>query len=428
MGIKSEELYENLTQIVIDHDSSWFQTTPAKEFLPQLLEHMSITIPHDIFVNDGNDDLQVRDDMNRLRIIVEYMNKHFAEKNIFPFTIQRICELCYDPLKYFKSSELTKFVNAIEKSCMVRSGWCKNYGVPMASHNGVNGNGTSNENMNGVSDQKNSSEDISISKIPWLDSGDTDDLKQFIEKIESIVSVNFGYDDDDDEDGEDRDIIIQEYYEGGGEDENEDEDEDYVEDEDSTSEDEDDEDEDEERSEQESEREYVHNSNGVGNGAASSEGDEQENMVMHNVTADGDISMQDKNVHVNDLGTKKRTTTDLDEFNFQNTDAYPKVQEVVQNDAITPKRSKLKLEDGLFVSSPLVDESSIPEKLATAPSDSLAPIPQVIDGNSSAVLDASKSDKQVSPLVSPSDISETTTKMTAIAHADSPLQNRPKKY
>ncbi|AAS50918.2 ABR147Cp [Eremothecium gossypii ATCC 10895] len=218
LGIKCASLHEELTQIVIDQDVGPLQRVPASEFLARLVEHMGQTIPREVFGAEAETGTR---DLERLGAIVAYIDENFAAQNVLPFTIQRICELCYHPLHYFRVGELRKFVNALEKVCYVRSSWSAGYGAVPSPAEGT--------------PTREASVDVSMSKIPWLPDDGGRDLRQFIEKIESIVSVNFGYEDDEDEG---RDAAIQEYYDNEGAGDDEDDDQDYVDEDSATSEDE----------------------------------------------------------------------------------------------------------------------------------------------------------------------------------------------
>lgn len=210
MGIKSHKLYEQLTKITIDRDTEMFQSLKPQELFPDLLEHMTETIPKEIFIP------QTKELTERFKKLGQYLDINFAKKNKYPFTIQRICELCYHPLKYYKVNELPKFLNALERCCLVTSKW------------------DFESNSKNVKSTEQNDSDVSLSKIKWLDEKEDKELMSFIKEIEGIITVNFGYDDEEEEEEDTRDMIIQEYYEDDGED-----DQDYIEEqeEDSTSED-----------------------------------------------------------------------------------------------------------------------------------------------------------------------------------------------
>ncbi|SCU77638.1 LAME_0A01772g1_1 [Lachancea meyersii CBS 8951] len=227
MGIKADHLYRNLTAIVVEKDASIFRTLAAKELIPELLVHMTETIPNDIFETD-NETLHL---VKRLQRLAQHLNSSFTENDTYPFTIQRICEVCYHPLKYFKTHELAKFVNALERCCLVSS--CLKTEAQ-----------TSCENVGDAGD-------VSLKRIPWVEENDEKGLAAFLREIESTVSVNFGYENDDDDDddvtnhadGADVDRAYVNRDDEGEEEEEEEEDGDYVAEEDDKDDDDDDDDE-----------------------------------------------------------------------------------------------------------------------------------------------------------------------------------------
>ncbi|GAX69515.1 regulatory subunit of protein phosphatase PP4 [Saccharomyces cerevisiae] len=144
MGIKSISLYELLSDVVKQGDKTRLVTAGPEQVLPDLIRHITETIPFDLFINLKNEMNDARNLVTRLNWLGKFLNDNFLQNHTFPFTILRICELCYDPFKYYKINELEKFVNALEKCCM---------------------------------------------------------LAPFIREIDSIMSVNLGYDDEDEEEG-----------------------------------------------------------------------------------------------------------------------------------------------------------------------------------------------------------------------------------
>lgn len=229
MGIRSKRLYNLLKTIVDSGDCSVLNENDAKEVLGEIIERITVNIPEDAFRVMGAEE---RERLKyRLAEIREYLRKNFQAKGTFPFTILRICELCYDPLKYFKVFELEKFVNAISACCFVETSWKLFEELP--------GERSARAVINGESDQ----EDVSLTKIPWIDEETEKKLVPFIKEIDSVMSVNFGFEDDDEEDenmgvelnqfgGSEGDFVIEEYYEkdtGDGDDDDDDDD-DYVED------------------------------------------------------------------------------------------------------------------------------------------------------------------------------------------------------
>ena len=111
MGIKSESLYMTLESITREHDVSILNANVPSQLLPELIEHLSDTIPNDIFIQRSEVEL------NSLKRLGDVLRDKFLETGNYPFTMQRICELCFDPFKYFKVNELGKFINALEKCC-----------------------------------------------------------------------------------------------------------------------------------------------------------------------------------------------------------------------------------------------------------------------------------------------------------------------
>ncbi|QLL31509.1 hypothetical protein HG536_0B03720 [Torulaspora globosa] len=244
MGIRSEKLYNLLKTIVDTGDCSVLNENDPEEVLAEIIKRITLNIPEDAFrVVGAADELQRL--KYRLAEIGDYLRRNFQAKGTYPFTILRICELCYDPLKYFRVFELEKFVHAISSCCFVETSWKLFEDCPgqrsARNHSAV---------TNGDSEQ----EDVSLTKIPWIDEKTEKKLIPFIKEIDSVMSVNFGFEDDeDDEDesmgvelnqfgGADGDFVIEEYYEkdpGDEDDDDDDGDGDYVEDAQSDTEDDD---------------------------------------------------------------------------------------------------------------------------------------------------------------------------------------------
>ena len=246
-GIKSEKLYDFLQTISTCKTNALnnFKDILPKELLPLLLEHLLVTIPNELFLKNSVQDQE------RLQIINSWMTEKFLKLDLFPFTILRICQLCYDPFKYFKINELTKFVNAIEKCCVVTSALDinddkdpevkNNDKTQKGSHkyNSAKANNNSDDNNTSITDSGNNDEDVSLVKIPWIDEVEADpEFPQFLKDIDSIMSVNFGYDDGEDDEDEDMegshvsmendndimmannsDVMVEEYYENDGDNE-----------------------------------------------------------------------------------------------------------------------------------------------------------------------------------------------------------------
>ncbi|CEP63451.1 Psy4p LALA0_S08e02762g [Lachancea lanzarotensis] len=176
MGIKADFLYKNLTRIVVEKDTSVFRTLPSRKLIPELLMHMTETIPNEIFeVNDDTAQL-----ISRLQRLAGHLNSNFTGNDTYPFTIQRICEVCYHPLKYFKTHELAKFVNALERCCLVSSSLENDSQAPC-------------ENVGDAGD-------VSLKRICWVNESEEKGLAAFLREIETTVSVNFGYENEDDDD------------------------------------------------------------------------------------------------------------------------------------------------------------------------------------------------------------------------------------
>lgn len=242
MGIRSKKLYKLLKIVVETGDCGPLSDNDPAEVLGEIIERITVNIPEDAFsVTEPSEEYQRLKDI--LVEIGDHLKKTFQEKGTYPFTILRICELCYDPLKYFRVYELEKFVNAIRACCLVETSW--NLFEDCPSQRGARNNNST--LANGDSDQ----EDVSLTKIPWISEQDEKSLVPFIKEIEGVMSVNFGFEDDDDDDDDENmgvelnkfggsegsnagvngDFVIEEYYEDepGGEDDDDDDDDDYVE-------------------------------------------------------------------------------------------------------------------------------------------------------------------------------------------------------
>ncbi|KTB22237.1 Serine/threonine-protein phosphatase 4 regulatory subunit 2 [Nakaseomyces glabratus] len=148
-GIKSKYLYDILKGIVREKNYDVLETINVSEFLAELLDHMVNTIPNELFqtkVNNGRHTVGRKEDseeneeavygtdiddandvhtrqLDDLKRISTHLTTNFKDKSQLPFTIVRICELCFDPFHYFKTYELDKFVNALQKCCLVRGAW-----------------------------------------------------------------------------------------------------------------------------------------------------------------------------------------------------------------------------------------------------------------------------------------------------------------
>lgn len=191
MGIKSISLYELLSDVVKQGDKTRLVTAGPEQVLPDLIRHITETIPFDLFINLKNEMNDARNLVTRLNWLGKFLNDNFLQNHTFPFTILRICELCYDPFKYYKINELEKFVNALEKCCMVTSSW-----QVFDKTHGEKQEDDKEKDINFIKNQ----EDVSLMKIPWMTENNTRELAPFIREIDSIMSVNLGYDDEDEED------------------------------------------------------------------------------------------------------------------------------------------------------------------------------------------------------------------------------------
>ncbi|KTB22617.1 Serine/threonine-protein phosphatase 4 regulatory subunit 2 [Nakaseomyces glabratus] len=185
-GIKSKYLYDILKGIVREKNYDVLETINVSEFLAELLDHMVNTIPNELFqtkVNNGRHTVGRKEDseeneeavygtdiddandvhtrqLDDLKRISTHLTTNFKDKSQLPFTIVRICELCFDPFHYFKTYELDKFVNALQKCCLVRGAW-RRYELKDVR-----------ELSNSQSDKEHidcDQNDVALSKIPWLD-------------------------------------------------------------------------------------------------------------------------------------------------------------------------------------------------------------------------------------------------------------------
>lgn len=205
MGIKSINLYELLSDVVKQGDKTRLVTAGPEQVLPDLIRHITETIPFDLFINLKNEMNDARNLVTRLNWLGKFLNVNFLQNHTFPFTILRICELCYDPFKYYKINELEKFVNALEKCCMVTSSW--------QVFDKTHGEKQEDDKEKDISFIKNQ-EDVSLMKIPWMTENNTRALAPFIREIDSIMSVNLGYDDEDEEDEDNGDGEEEGFFDG----------------------------------------------------------------------------------------------------------------------------------------------------------------------------------------------------------------------
>ena len=191
MGIKSINLFELLSDVVKEGDKTRLVMAGPEQVLPDLIRHITDTIPFDLFMNLKHEMNDAKDLVTRLNCLGKFLDDNFLQKHIFPFTILRICELCYDPFKYYKINELEKFVNALEKCCLVTSSWQE-----LERTDFMNGEDSKENDIHMIKNQ----EDVSLMKISWMTEDSTNELAPFIKEIDSIMNVNLGYEDEDDED------------------------------------------------------------------------------------------------------------------------------------------------------------------------------------------------------------------------------------
>ncbi|EJS44635.1 YBL046W [Saccharomyces arboricola H-6] len=205
MGIKSAGLYTLLNNVVKEGDKTQLVMAGPEEVLPDLIRHITDTIPFDLFINLNNGLSDARSLITRLNCLGKFLNDNFLQQHVFPFTILRICELCYDPFKYYKINELEKFVNALEKCCLVTSSW--------QEHENTGGRKENDDNEDDINLIKNQ-EDVSLMKVPWMNKDSSSELTPFIREIDSIMSVNLGYDDEEEDDEDNEDGEEEGYFDG----------------------------------------------------------------------------------------------------------------------------------------------------------------------------------------------------------------------
>ena len=338
MGIRSIKLFNQLNQLIEKRDTSVLNINSPNELLPALLHHMTITIPNDLFRNTAD----INGELQELNNISEHIRHNFLANNLYPFTILRICELCYDPFKYYKIHELPKFVRALSKCCFVTSCW------ELQEDN--NTEKVENDDLTDINICNN---DVSLSKIPWVNQKTEKDIIPFVKEIDTIMSANFGYDDEEEEGDDmragnnnddnlnefdmsknDKDFIVEEYYDDDGDD-NPDDDEDYVEkiDDDDFAED--------------NEEDEV----------SSTDEDDERIVVIDSET-----------INANQITPSKRSTTEIDDYEYNSIDENNSPTSV----AGTPKKQK----QGAFSvsSSPVVMVDSIIKNPADEKSVLISPL------------------------------------------------------
>lgn len=226
MGIQSPWLYETLNKIVNENDYSFFSNnedntnqgknsnnendvTTTKKLDDSTLnetENLLLQISNH-FTNDIPELFQIKPEQkidynNRISKLSNWLMENFIQKDKFPFTILRICELCFDPLKFYKFNESNKFLNALEKCSFVKSNWDFEPCLDKSTNDNTNASNTNDVGSKGNDD------DVSLSKIEFVKEEDVINNKEyteFIKEIDSIMSVHFEYDDDDDDDEPDLD-------------------------------------------------------------------------------------------------------------------------------------------------------------------------------------------------------------------------------
>lgn len=129
----------------------------------------------------------------------DLLQSKFFSQGKLPFTIRRVCELVYQPLKYYQRDELDKFNHALQKCINVESEYDSKLieSMQKLSQDPVS------VSANGVDTA--TSGDVSMSKIPFLLSGDDElkirkDYNEFLREIDSVMSINYEYDEDEDDD------------------------------------------------------------------------------------------------------------------------------------------------------------------------------------------------------------------------------------
>lgn len=223
-------LFDWLRTIVEDKYPNTFETVEQSIF-DSLLLYMKDSIPNDVFLITTD---KIQNSLIEYNNDINILNEKFFKRGKVPFTIRRVCELVYDPLKYVQQDQFTKFVNALKKCIYVES----DYDFELK------------QNFNHLVDQNQLSlcpsslspnislanKEISMSQIPFMpkENGDSiSELKikreynEFLKEIDSVMSVNYEYDEEEDI-NEDMEITVGDLNEDGLEFDDE-EDEDYVE-------------------------------------------------------------------------------------------------------------------------------------------------------------------------------------------------------
>lgn len=176
------------------------------ELLDQFNKYFKDTIPTTVFKSC------TPEQQKTINTQWQSLQDNFITKGHLPFTMQRICELIFDPLKYFQPTELNKYIHAMDKCINVVSIYEFDinskvhtllYGI--ASNTNKESSLLDCDTLNTNGDGSNITDDVSMSKIPFLQNND-DELKirkeynEFLREIDSVMSINYEYDDEDDED------------------------------------------------------------------------------------------------------------------------------------------------------------------------------------------------------------------------------------
>ena len=367
-GIKSEALYAFLQKVAggledsEDECMALFKDTSVADVLGPLLEHIQVTIPSELFLRSS------AADQERIALLCDSLRTNFLQRDLFPFTIRRICELCFDPFRYFRPSELTKFVHALEKCCLVTTPLDTNETSPdPEDHKKLE------REVSMSQECATDDEDVSLVRIPWLEESGTKvgpKFLRFLKEIDGIMSENFQLDADEDEDemdddndinmggvalGDDPNVIVEEYYEDPGKDE-------YAE-EGILGHDDDDDDDDED-----DDADY----NGV------DEDDDDDDTSDDD--DDGDNEGDDTNDDTESKTPRKRKPTELDTFD------YSDVSITRSDDLTTPKKHKQ--DDTLVIQSPV----DLPEKAAVVATASIAVPQDAVADNTPIIPGAATSD------------------------------------
>ena len=263
MDSKKDTLFAWLRNAVENKDPKIFETVD-QPILDALFLYMKDSIPNDIFLVSTTDKMQ-----NPLLLKytndINLLNDKFFKRWKVPFTIRRICELVYDPMKYFQRDQFIKFVNSLEKCIYVESDY--DYELRQGLNQLVDqtrSSSSSSSLSHNATATTTINKDISMSQIPFLlkDGGDGGiggdevselrikrEYNEFLREIDSVMSVNYEYEDDEDMEEPVGDITRNELEY----DEEEEDDDDYVEGETSSDDDEDEEEEDDDEDDDEQE-------------------------------------------------------------------------------------------------------------------------------------------------------------------------------